>query len=398
MTHPEPAARAVLHVDMDAFFASVEQRDDPSLRGRPVLVGGPGPRGVVAAASYEARPYGVRSAMPMMKALRRCPDAVVVRPRMDRYAEVSGRVFAVFRRFTPLVEGLSVDEAFLDVSASRRLFGPGVEVARRIKEAVRDETGLTASAGVATSKFVAKIASDLDKPDGLVAVPPGTEEALLAPLSIERMWGVGPRAAEKLQAAGLGTFRELAMAGDDALEALLGSWGRTVAELARGRDERPVVPDRAAKSIGAEATFETDLHQRRDLERALLAQSRRVAARLTRTGLAGQVVTVKLKDADFRLSSRQLRLAQPVSDTDAIYAAARALLGRFPRTGRGIRLTGVAVSELSDAGAPELFPDQERARRRHLEGVRSAIEARFGEAGLTRASLLQPGTGPRRRR
>lgn len=392
------APRAILHVDMDAFFASVEQQDDPKLRGRPVLVGGPGPRGVVAAASYEARPSGVRSAMPLMKALRLCPEAVVVPPRHGRYVEVSRRVFAVFHRFTPLVEGLSVDEAFLDVSASRRLFGDGAEVARRIKATVRKETGLVASAGVATSKFVAKVASDLDKPDGLVVVPPGEEADFLAPLPIERMWGVGPKAAERLRGLGLGTFGQLVAADDRTLEGLLGRWGWTVRDLAQGVDPRPVVPDREAKSLGAEETFDHDLHRADELRRALLGQARRVAARLTQAGLAGRVVTVKLKDADFALRSRQLRLPTAVSDTDAIYRAAQTLLERFPRTGRGIRLTGVAVSELSTSAVAELFPDADKARREALEVTRSAIEARFGAAGLTRAALLDGGDDRRRGR
>ncbi len=382
-------ARQIIHVDMDAFFASVEQLDDPALRGKPVLVGGASRRGVVAAASYEARPFGARSAMPMMEAIRRCPHAVVVPPRMHRYREVSEAVFSVFRRFTPLVEGLSVDEAFLDVTGSRALFGEGDAIARRIKEAIRDEVGLTASAGVAPSKFVAKIASDLDKPDGLVVVRPGEEEAFLAPLEISRMWGVGPTAAARLRQAGLHTIGDLASAGEARLEALLGSWGREVRRLARGEDDRPVVPDTAAKSIGAEETFERDLHRKSEILRHLLAQSVRVARRLHGQGLRGDVVTVKLKYADFTLRTRQLRLPEPVADPDGIYGACATLLDRFPRTGQGVRLTGVAVGGLvHERPQTVLFPNPKSERRERLQRAVADLEDRFGPRGVTRASLL----------
>src|SRR6185437_6837526 len=234
---PEPR-RTILHVDIDAFYASVEQRDDPALRGRPVLVGGRSRRGVVLAASYEARPSGARSAMPMAEALRRCPEAIVVPPRHDRYADVSADVFAIFRRYTPLVEGLSVDEAFLDVTASGALFGDGEAIARRIKREIRDEVGLTASAGVAPCKFAAKIASDLDKPDGLVIVPDDVA-AFLAPLPVERMWGVGPKTAPRLRDAGYATIGDLAAAEPSALATILGEAGAAhVGPLARGVDAR----------------------------------------------------------------------------------------------------------------------------------------------------------------
>jgi DNA polymerase-4 len=240
--------RKIIHIDMDAFYASVEQNDDPKLRGKPVIVGGPSRRGVVTAASYEARPFGVHSAMPMAEAQRLCPQAIVVPPRMARYAEVSGIVFEIFGRFTPLVEGLSLDEAFLDVTHSQSLFGDGATIARRIKDAVRRETGLVASAGVASSKFVAKVASDLRKPDALVVVPDGEEAAFLAPLVIERMWGVGKKTAPRLHAEGLRLIGDLARADPMRLEQLLGSWGREVHRLARGEDDRDVVPDVAPNS------------------------------------------------------------------------------------------------------------------------------------------------------
>jgi DNA polymerase-4 len=374
---------------MDAFYASVEQLDDPSLRGKPVIVGGPLRRGVVSAASYEVRPYGVRSAMPMAEAMRRCPHAIVVPGRMDRYVEVSGRVFAILRRYTPLVEGLSVDEAFLDATASRSLFGDGEAIARRIKEDIRREIGLTASAGVSPSKFVSKIASDLKKPDGLVVVREDEVRGLLAPLPIERMWGVGPKAAAELHAHGFETIGDLARASADDLTRRLGSWGATVHELANGIDERPVVPGEAAKSIGAEETFDRDLHARVDLETALLAQSRRVARRLVDGSLCGTVVTVKLKYADFSLKTRQTVLEFPVADTDSIYRAACALLDRFPATKLGTRLTGVSIGGLMPGPPPPtLFRDDDKLRRERLERTVHAIEERFGKGGITRAALL----------
>ena len=374
---------------MDAFFASVEQRDDPTLQGRPVLVGMHSVRGVVAAASYEARPFGVRSAMPMVEALRRIPDAAVVPPRMDRYLEVSASVFAIFRRFTPLVEGLSVDEAFLDVRGTERLFGSAVEVAQQIKDAIRAETGLTASAGVAPSKFVAKVASAMDKPDGLVVVAPEAVAEFLAPLPIEKMWGVGPKAAVRLRSHGLLTLGDLASRSEAELTALLGSWGASVGRLARGEDSRPVVPDRDAKSVGAEEPFERDKRSVAELEPALLHQAGRVAGRLTRAGLRGATVTVKLKYAGHVLKTRQTKVEPPVSDTDSIYEAARALLPRFPDLRRGVRLTGISVGDLTAAPpAPRLFDDGTRTKRETIEALTGELRERFGRSSLQRGTLL----------
>jgi DNA polymerase-4 len=388
--------RDILHVDMDAFYASVEQHDDPSLRGKPVIVGGPVARGVVTAASYEVRPYGVRSAMSMAEALRRCPHAIVVAGRHARYAEVSAQVFAIFRRYTPLVEGLSLDEAFLDVSASRALFGDGAAVAQRIKDAIRAETGLTASAGVAPCKFVAKIASDLRKPDGLVVVPPAGVEGFLAPLPIERMWGVGPKTAARLRAAGLGTIGDLGRADPALLETVLGSWGADVRTLARGIDDRAVQPGYAAKSVGAEETFADDLTTRDALERRLLDQAGRVARRLLADDLCGRTVVVKVKYADFTLRTRRATLAEPVADTDSIYQAARRLLDRFALERRRVRLTGVAVAGLQPGPPPRsLFPDEAAERRYELERVAARVTDRFGEHGLVRATLLDGGKGGR---
>jgi DNA polymerase-4 len=377
---------------MDAFYASVEQRDDPALRGRPVFVGGPSRRGVVLAASYEARPSGARSAMPMVEALRRCPDAVVVPARHDRYADVSAEVFAVFRRYTPLVEGLSVDEAFLDVTASRALFGDGEVIARRIKSEIRAELGLTASAGVAPCKFAAKIASDLDKPDGLVVVPEDVA-GFLAPLPVERMWGAGPKTALRLRAAGFATIGDLAAAGAGALEALLGKAGAAhVGPLARGIDPREVEPARTALSIGAEETFDRDLRERRALELKLLDLASRVARRLVRTGLVSRSITLKVKYADFKLRTRSVRLPEPVADAASLHNAAKVLLDRVPPG--PVRLLGISTADLSPAperAALGLFTGEDADRRRRLEAVVLAVGDRYGAQGLVRAALLEEG-------
>jgi DNA polymerase-4 len=376
---------------MDAFFASVEERDDPSLRGKAVLVGGPMRRGVVCAASYEARKFGARSAMPMSQALRLCPHAIVVPARHARYSDVSAQVFAVFRRFTPLVEGLSVDEAFLDVTASRALFGDGETIARRIKDAIRSELSLTASAGVAPVKFAAKVASDLEKPDGLVVVPEDVR-GFLAPLPIERMWGVGPKGAAKLHEGGFTTIGDLAAAPFARLEALVGEGlAAHVHALSLGEDPREVIPGRAAESVGAEETFDEDIGDPERLGWKLLDLSARVARRLFDAGYAGRVVVVKVKLPDFTLRSRRTTLAEPISDVDSIFEAAKEMLERHELRGRRIRLLGVAVADLTAGGAGgtlPMFPDARLDRRRRLQEVVANVEDRFGQAGIMRASLL----------
>ncbi len=376
---------------MDAFYASVEQRDDPALRGKPVIVGGSSRRGVVLAASYEVRPSGVRSAMSMAEALRRAPDAIVVPPRREAYAQASEEAFAIFQRYTPLVEPLSLDEAFLDVTASRSLFGDGETIARAIKQAVRSELSLTASAGVAPSKFVAKIASDLRKPDGLVVVAAGEVAAFLRPLPIERMWGIGPKTAPKMRQLGLYTLGDIAGADDEKLERLLGSWGPQVAQLARGQDERDVVPDGTARSIGAEETYEEDLLTDEAIGATLLDHALRVARRLVRAELRARTVTVKIKYADFSIRSRSVTLPEAVQDTDAIHRAALDCLGRVPLQGRRVRLTGVSLSGIeSGPPAPSLFKDVAAERRRALEQVTARIADRFNDEGaVTRASLVR---------
>jgi len=382
--------RQILHVDMDAFYASVEQRDDPSLRGKPVIVGGPSRRGVVTAASYEVRPFGVRSAMSMVEALRLAPHAIVVPGRHWRYAEVSESVFAIFRRFTPLVEGLSLDEAFIDVTASQSLFGDGAAIARRIKDAIWSELQLKASAGVAPSKFVAKIASDLRKPDALVVVRADEVTPFLAPLPIERMWGVGQKSAPRMHTAGFHTLGDLARADDALLERLFGTWGREMKRLAQGDDPREVDPERDAKSIGSEETFENDLTTRVELERALLSQSSRVASRLFAEGLACRGITVKLKYSDFTIKTRAQALKEAIVGTSSIYEVARGLLDRFDLN-RRVRLTGVSAGRLVPiAETRSLFPDEKKVKDQKLEAVSAALRDRFGGGTITRAALLDP--------
>lgn len=379
---------------MDAFFASVEQRDNPSLKGKPVVVGGTERRGVVAAASYEVRRFGVRSAMPMAEAMRRCPGAVIVAPRHSRYAAVSAQVFEIFLRYTPLVEGLSLDEAFLDVTASESLFGEGVTIAERIRHEIKNELSLTASAGVAPSKFVAKIASDINKPDGLTVVRKDDVRAFLAPLPIDRMWGIGKKTAEIFRGRGIATFADLAEREPAALTAIIGKQGPRLRDLALGIDPRAVVPDRDPKSIGAEVTYDQDLHGESVVLQSLLAHSARVASRLHENSFAGRVVTVKIKYSDFSVVSKQETLDIAIDDTDSIFASAGKLLKKISLQGRGVRLTGVSVSDLTDARGPRsLFADPQQDKRRTLENVTAQLKTRFGPSTLTRGSLL--GAKPR---
>ena len=380
------APRAILHLDMDAFYASVEQRDDPALRGRPVIVGGHPKRGVVLAASYEVRPRGVRSAMPMARAVLLAPDAVVVPPRFGAYAEASEQVFAIFERYTPLVEPLSLDEAFLDVSGSRSLFGLPGGIAERIRAEVAREVGLPCSAGIAAVKFVAKVASDLAKPNGQREVPWGETRAFLAPLPVARLWGVGPKLEATLRGLGLRTVGDVAGANPELLAEQLGDTGRHLAALARGEDDRAVVPDRQAKSIGAEDTFAEDTESAEVLQRALHAQALRVARRLRRAGLKARTVQLKVKLSDFTLLTRRRTLETPTDDGQRLYREAAELLARLALPG-AVRLTGVSAQELvgqhSQLG---LFGEPEE-RSQRLNAALDAIAARYGQGAVTPADV-----------
>jgi DNA polymerase IV len=394
-------ARTILHLDLDAFYASVEQLDDPALRGRPVIVGGPSRRGVVCAASYEARRFGVRSAMPTAQARKLCPDGAFLSPRFERYSALSERVFGIYRRYTPLVEPLSLDEAFLDVTASRALHGEGRDIAAAVKRAVRAESGLAVSAGVAEVKLAAKIATDLGKPDGLVEVPPGGVAAFLAPLPVGRLWGVGPVTEGALRRLGVALIGDLARTPEVALAAAIGaSQARALHALALGDDPREVVPDEAAKSVGAEETFGEDLVGAASLARALLGQAARVGRRLRAAGLAGHTVTLKVKYSDFTLVTRRETLALPTDDDRAIFEAARAQLARVD-VERPVRLTGVSVSGFAHAAerrqldlfgaAPAPRPDVEK--RRSLNAALDALARRFGEGAVTPADLSEEEEG-----
>ena len=395
-----PAERWILHVDMDAFYASVEQRDDPSLRGRPVIVGGTGNRGVVAAASYEVRRYGVHSAMPMREALRRCPEAVCVPPRISHYAAESERIFEVFHEYTPLVQGLSLDEAFLDVSASLSAFGPAAEIAVEIKKRIRERTGLTASVGVAPNKLVAKIASDLRKPDGLVIVRPDEVQALLDPLPVRRLFGLGEKTAPKVEALGIRTFRDLRLANPDRLRPVFGRYTDRVIERAAGIDDRPVEPDLDEKQVSAEETFETDLRDRDRLSSEIVRLADKACTRLRRRGLAARCVTVKIRRADFTTYTRQRHVEPATQETRIVTAVALELLHEWltaqPRA--SVRLLGVGVSDLGDVPQMDLFTAPEATRNRELDAAVDRIREKFGSVALKPASALgsKPSNGPRK--
>ncbi len=347
--------RVIVHADMDAFYASVEQLDDPALRGRPLLIGGPVERGVVATASYEARPYGVGSAMPMALALRRIPHAVVLRPRFERYKEVSRQVMAVFATFAPEVESLSLDEAFLDASTTADRFAGPAALGRALKDAVRAATGgLTVSVGVSATKFVAKVASDFHKPDGLTIVPPGEARAFLAPLSVSRLWGAGPKTAARIEALGLRTIGQVAAA-DDTTLAPLGRLGPHFRDLARALDPRPVVSHREPKSIGWERTLTTDVRGRAAIEPILETAADEVARRLQRKGRLAGGARVKLKSADFRITTRQCALTAPTDAAPPLLAAARRLLDGFELE-QPYRLVGLTGYDLVPARAPVQLP------------------------------------------
>jgi DNA polymerase-4 len=388
-------SRAILHVDLDAFFAAVEQRDRPELRGKPVIVGGGGPtdRGVVSAASYEARAFGVHSAMPLRTAAALCPGAVFVPVDGAKYMAVSREVMAILRRFTPGVEPISIDEAFLDVTGSQALFGDGESIGRQIRAAIRDEVRLTASVGVATTKLVAKVASDLRKPDALVVVPPGQEAAFLGPLPISRLWGVGARTAEALREFGVTTIGDLAALEPSVLERRFGKHGAALAARAQGVDADRVADRAPAKSIGHEHTFDVDTSDRDVIERTLLAMAEGVAGRLRASGVKAATVTVKIRDSTFRTITRQRTLPEPTDLTEPIWRAALELARPEVRAIR-VRLLGVTASNLGERVQLQLFSGEgegEGGRGRRLIEAEDAIRRRFGERAVTRARLL--GTG-----
>jgi DNA polymerase-4 len=383
--------RTILHVDLDAFFAAIEQRDHPELRGKPVAVGmgGTNDRGVVSAASYEARRFGVHSAMPIRTARRICPDCIFVPVDGAKYQRVSREVMAILRRFTPVVQPISIDEAFLDVTASEALFGDGEAIARRIKAAIHEELGLTASVGVAATKLVAKIGSDLRKPDGLVVVPPGTEAAFLAPLPISRLWGVGPSTATALRDFGVATIGDLANLERTALVRRFGKHGASLVDRAHGRDADPVDDPDSAKSVGHEHTFDEDTSDPEVLERTLLAMSEGVSGRLRHAGIKAGTVTVKIRDSGFNTVTRQRGLPEPTDLTDPIWRTALDL-ARPEMRGKRIRLLGVTASGFGVREQLGLFEAGDDRQRKVVEAA-DEVRERFGTRAITRARLLRTG-------
>ncbi|GAB3150928.1 DNA polymerase IV [Micromonospora sonneratiae] len=380
----------ILHVDMDAFFAAVEVRRRPELRGRPVVVGGVGPRGVVSSASYEARAYGVRSAMPTARARALCPRAVYLPPDFEQYAAASRAVMEIFRDVTPLVEPLSLDEAFLDVGGARRLLGRPVEIARLIRARVAEQERITCSVGVASTKFVAKLGSTRAKPDGLLVVPAGLVLDFLHPLPVTALWGVGERAEESLRRLGLSTVGDLAHAPVGMLRNALGQAAAThLHELSWGRDPRPVSPEQAEKSIGAETTFDTDIEDPQTIRRTLLGLAEKVGARMRRAGQVGRTVSIKVRLADFRTVNRSRTLPAPTDVAREVFETAWALF-RVLNPGDRIRLIGVRVEGLTDAGSTprQLALGTPEYGWREAEAAVDAAAARFGRSVVRPASLL----------
>jgi DNA polymerase-4 len=387
--------RRVVHVDMDAFYAAVEQLDHPELRGRPVIVGadpkaGRG-RGVVSTASYEARIFGVHSALPISQAYRLCPQAVYLPVRMARYQEISERILAIFQRYTDVVEPVSIDEAFLDLSASTQLFGPVEDIARRIKHEILQQERLIASVGVAPNKFLAKLASDLSKPDGFLVLQASDVEAFLQDLPVSRLWGVGKKTTRQLEALGLRTIGQVAQWPQVQLTKQFGSLGTHIWQLAHGLDDRPVSPHRRPKSIGAETTFSEDTEDREALGRTLLELAEKVGQRLRAHGYMATKVTLKYRDAEFVTLSRTQALTEPTAVAIDLYHAASRLLSRMPSTMRKVRLLGIAASELTLVEQQQLSLFSDAAQRRlQAERAEDTIKARFGSRAITRAALLDP--------
>ena len=385
----------IIHLDMDAFYPAVEVLDNPELKGKPVIVGGTRERGVVSSASYEARRFGVHSAQPMARAMRLCPQGVFLPSRMERYKEVSDEVFEIFFRFTPLVEPISIDEAFLDVTGSTRLFGPPVDIAKKIKHRVREETGLTVSAGIAPSKFIAKIASDLNKPDGLTVVPPDRIRAFLDPLPIEKMWGVGKATREALIRLNIHTFKDLRQTPAQVLEKKFGKYGIKMHQLAMGVDERDVIVHHEAKSVGHEVTFSHDILDRGEAKEELLSLANRVARRMRRHGLSGKTITLKVKYNDFVQITRSATLPASTDDGPEIYANACRLSEKTSLGQRPVRLLGISLSQLSHAGSEgqiSLFNrDMADRKKKDLNTALDAVFDKFGEKSVRPGTLVPRG-------
>ncbi|AHF09385.1 MULTISPECIES: DNA polymerase IV [Dehalobacter] len=380
--------RKILHIDMDAFYAAVEQRDHPALLGKPVIVGGkPNSRGVVSAASYEARKFGIHSAMPMTEAFRRCPQAAFLPVNMQKYQEASDRIHEIFLSYTPLVEPLSLDEAFLDVTRSTALFGFAQDIAVLIKQRIRQELGLTASVGLAPNKFLAKIASDLQKPDGFVVVPPDKVQEFLDPLAVERVWGVGIKTAEQLHELRVRTVKDLRALDESALSKRFGVMGKQLYELARGIDNRSVETDRMAKSVGRETTFPSDIADVDVLEKELLKLAVDVGRRLRKHALRAKTITLKARYPDFRTLSRSSTLPQATDLDDLIYHEACSLLRELSMN-QPLRLIGITLNNLTDQTEQLTLFDEPQKDMGNLTKVIDQVNAKYGKNSITRARLL----------
>jgi DNA polymerase-4 len=381
----------ILHVDMDAFYASVEQRDHPELRGKPVIVGGIQGRGVVCAASYEARKFGVHSAMPTSTARRLCPQGIFLQVRMKHYAEIGRQIRDIFFSFTPLVEPLSLDEAFLDVRGCEGLFGPAPDIARQIKNRIRSELGLVASVGVAPNKFLAKLASDFGKPDGFVVLPSAKVTEFLTPLPVSRIWGVGAKGEKRLHDLGIRTIGQIAALPEKTLSEQFGEVGRHIWQLANGQDGRTVVPDREAKSISTETTFSHDISDRSNLRVCLLDLVDHLASRLRREGIWGRTIDIKIRSSDFRTRTRSTTLAEATNLTNTIWKAAAELFDRsLSNELMPVRLLGVGATKLTREPISQgsLFEDGSNERESALDQTIDTIRAKFGTGKIQRGSLL----------
>ncbi len=380
----------ILHVDMDAFYASVEIRDNPELAGKPVVVGGtPEGRGVVAAASYAAREYGVHSAMSAAKAVRLCPHAVFLKPRISYYAEISQQIREIFFRYTPVVEPLSLDEAFLDVDGSERLFGPAIDIARAIKQEIADSLNLVASVGVAPNKFLAKLASDLDKPDGFVVVPPDAIQPFLDPLPVKRIWGVGRVTEKVFDRIGVKSVADLRGLDLDVLQRYFGDHGQHLWKLARGIDDRKVIPDREAKSVSHETTFSEDIRELSQLRARAAELTDQVARRLRRADRKGHTVTVKIRFFDFRTITRSISLPHSTNETATLWEAVREILtSRLPEDRPPVRLLGVGVTGFNETKTAQLQLFETEPASSELDRAADRIRERFGGQSLGRGSSL----------
>lgn len=378
--------RSILHVDLDAFFAAVEQLDNPELRGKPVLVGGDGPRSVVTTASYEARPFGCRSAQPMITARRLCPQAIIVRPNFARYRELSERMFAILDSFTPLVQPMGIDEAFLDLSGTERLLGDAEMVARDIKHRVRAELQLTISVGVAPNKFLAKLASDLQKPDGLTVIAEDDIDRILPPLAVSRIWGIGPKTAARLANLNIKTIGDLRALSRDVLEQSFGSEAERYWRLSRGIDDRPVVRDGDARSISQEQTFGENLVDPEEVRSVLLGQVEQVARRLRKHKLRARTVHLKIRDGEFRTITRNATLDGPTDQTKLLWETARSIFDTWAaKSFKPIRLIGMGATGLTRA-APQLglFVDRASEQQSQLDRAVDQIRDRFGTRSISR--------------